>query len=720
MKIQRSLLHSVVSSITKKYILIYCLILVIPIVLFYQMIISYSHRILETNIIRHNALSVDDLVKRLNTEVGNIVLQLQLVSNDAQEETDLETMYKDSREIISRSSIVHSIYFLDDQSRIRFEVPFMQSADKQPYVYPMFDEARWTLNYTVSDVVPNVRDEPTITVAVPVDRANNKFVGMLVAELSREYLSEILKIHSLASGGFGYIVDRRGVVIASTDPLEWNKDYSSFTSVRHWLTDAYGSDREAYHGEASILSYQMMKDGWGIVVGVPERIAFASVSRLSDILTLSFIAILLLSLFLIGVGIRYLLAPVVRLTQLAQNFTVEASLQEISRLKRYHSADELGLLMRTFIRVGVSNLEKQHMLVEKEQYLRNVLEGIPFAIVTLDNNGVVTYFNRQFETLTGMQARHALGQSWDELPMNQTQEERIAIDLASTEPLNESERYMVDSTGEKHVIKVIVTRFFHEQGDVAGILVVMHDVSRQKLLEAHAKQRERLASIGQITTGIAHELKNPLAILSGAAELLKEEVQEKQQVDEMMRELVHDISQVVIRMNGIANDFLAFAKSKKDEREPVYLDKLLDKVLHLLRIKLNECRIQVVKEVHTELPPISGKNDKLMLVFLNLVLNSIDAMQGGGTLTIQFEQHVQENNEWLAVAIRDTGIGIPDKQLDWLFNPFFSTKETGSGLGLTIARDIVSEHDGVMSIDSKEAEGTVVWCKFRKEQSWGG
>lgn len=718
--LQTAWLKSVVSSMTKKYTLIYCAILVIPIILFYQLIINYSQKILETNILTNNATSVDALAKRLNTELGDVVLQLQLVSHDGLPYANLEAMQAKSREILSKSSLIRAITYVDEQRRLRFEVPFTQSADGQPYAHPLFEEVRWTLNYAVSDVLDNVRKEPSIAVAVPVLRSGNHFAGMLVAQVSREYLSEVLKIHSMASGGFGSIVDRQGIVIAATDPHEWGKDYSGYTHVKHLLTDSYGSEIEEYGGEPSILSFETMKDGWGIILGVPKRIAFEPVERLSLILTLSFLGILLLSLFLIGLGMRYLLVPVVRLTQLAQQYTVEASLREISRLKRYHSSDELGLLMRTFIRVGVSNLEKQHMLEEKERYLRNILEGIPYAIVTLDNHGVVTYFNRQFADLTGVDGKRGLGRTWAELPLHPNREEWMAIDLSSMDPMHEMERHLVDPQGVKKIIKVIVTKFFNEAGEGNGSLVVMQDVSQQKMMEALAQQREKLASIGQITTGIAHEIKNPLAILSGAAELLKEEVQEKQQMDGMIRELVEDIVQVVGRMNGIANDFLSFAKSSKDELEPVRVDQLMEKVLHLLRIKLNECRIRVIMEKQPDFPEIAGKKDKLMQVFLNLVLNSIDAMPHGGTLTIQLERHVDENTEWAAVAVRDTGVGIEKKQLDWLFNPFYSTKENGSGLGLTIARDIISEHNGIMSIQSLTEEGTVVWCKFPINSQGGG
>jgi signal transduction histidine kinase len=232
-----------------------------------------------------------------------------------------------------------------------------------------------------------------------------------------------------------------------------------------------------------------------------------------------------------------------------------------------------------------------------------------------------------------------------------------------------------------------------------------------KLLEEHAKQSEKLALIGQISTGIAHEIKNPLAILSGASELLKEEVDSEPR-GESIDELVNDIYRVVRRMNGIVTQFLSFSKMNNEIDESIRMDKLLDEALQLLRVKLRDAKISTIKDYPPQQTTMIGKYNKLMQVFLNLIINSIEAMPNGGTLSIRTLVSTESGKRLFVVEVKDTGAGISDQTMEWLFNPFFTTKQEGSGLGLTIARDIVMEHGGELHIQSRVDEGTTMRCKF--------
>ena len=167
-------------------------------------------------------------------------------------------------------------------------------------------------------------------------------------------------------------------------------------------------------------------------------------------------------------------------------------------------------------------------------------------------------------------------------------------------------------------------------------------------------------------------------------------------------------------MNRIVNNFLSFAKMKNENSEPFNMEQLLNETLHLLRIKLRDAGIKPVLRCETDDSRLIGKYNKLLQVFLNLILNSIEAMPGGGTLIIRLykTQSHDHEPERLVVELRDTGVGIPEESLDWVFDPFFSSKKNGSGLGLTIARDIIAEHNGELQIESRPQEGTCIRCRF--------
>lgn len=708
-----NIFNRITASLTRKYILIFFIILIIPIIVIYNLIIGYANRVMENDIVKKNVLMTDSLVKRLDTEITDVVLQLELIAGQSADgNLDITTMYERAKQAISKSSIIHSVYYIDITNRVRFEAPFLPDIASATYHYPVFRDVEWTLNYVVSGLIHNYRGQPVVTVAIPVFTQKEQFGGVLVAELSQEYLSEVLLGNSLTNNGFSFIVDSSGRIIASNDKSKIGQNYANLPVIQRLLSDTTGAAKEMIDGEKSIVTYQMLRDYWGLMTGVPEKIAFQPVSELSLSLRISFIGILILSLFLVALGMRHILYPIIRLTQLAKFFHQEASLREIQKLSRFNSRDELGVLMRTISLVGFSNFEKQKKLEENERYLHDVIEGMPYAIISIDNDGKVSYLNHKYEELTGYPREKIKGVHVTQLPMKDNEIESILLQAFHSElDFEEKESYIFDAGRHKRMVKVITSKFYNEAQRLMGIIAVFQDISHLKLLEAHAKQSEKLAVIGQITTGIAHEIKNPLAILSGASELLKEEIAATS-AEPIVVELAEDIYRVVRRMNGIVNDFLSFARVKEEVFEPVQMDQLLEEVLRLLRVKLGEMKVQVIREYEDKHIRIHGKADKLMQVFLNLVLNSIDAMPSGGTLKIGHYRIREEERNWLVISVEDSGIGIHAESLDWLFNPFFSMKEGGSGLGLTIARDIMLEHGGKIEIKSQPQMGTTILCKF--------
>lgn len=706
-KVFSSIRDAWLKSITSKYLLLFAILFIIPLAFTYQFIIGSTQNIVEEDIMAKNDLTTNALAKRLSREISDVVLQLYLVAEQEDVKTiDLEKMFRRSKQAISNSAFIQSIYFLDQEKRIRFKAPFQTMKDMVVYDYPPFEDIRWSLNYAVSDYFKNPLGKNVVTVAIPVVSGSQHFHGTLIAELSQEYLSEILKSVSIANGGSGYLLDRNGFVVASTVEQNIGKDLSQSATFRKLLMENSGTMIDEEEGD--LLAFHAMKDGWGLVLGISEEVAFFTLEKLSFLLTVGFFCILLFSLCLIAVGMRQNLYPMIQLTKLARDFSNEVSLREIQRLKKYRSLDELGELMRTVLTMGLSNIEKQAMLEEKERYLHDVIEGIPYAIVTLNNDGVVTHLNHAFEELTGFKRESVRGLPIVDLPLKKDDYDFVVLQTLQSDRLaEEQETYIVDAEGQTHMVKVKTSKFFNNHKENIGIIAVLEDISHIKLLEEYVKQQEKLALIGQITSGIAHEIKNPLAILSGASELLREEVAEYHQ-EGIIVELTEDIYQVVKRMKGITNDFLGFARIKQETSDQICMRKLLDEVLHLLRIKLQETKVDVVRDYPDDAPLIKGAYGKLMQVYLNLLLNSMDAMPAGGTLTIHVYSVRKDELPFLAVDIRDTGIGIPQKDLQWLFNPFYSTKVEGSGLGLTIARDIVVEHGGQIQINSELNNGTTI------------
>ncbi|WP_276357594.1 PAS domain-containing sensor histidine kinase [Cohnella caldifontis] len=671
-------------KITRKYLLVVILILIFPTLTIHQVIVRYSERVMQKNIIENNEIMAELIVNRMNSEINDVVSQLQLVAGVSdQHSLNLPTMYARAKQAISKSTIIQSLYFLDPDRRMKFEAPFRPEIQDVIFDYPKFDHVQWSYTYVVSGIISNVRAEKTVTVAIPVFYDDRRIVGVLVAELSRNFLSNILRSTSESREGFSFIIDDEGRVIASTEEADWNLDFANEPIVRLLLNGDSGSIQESYRGTRSVMTYQTMRENWGLALGVPEQVAFAPVQTLSKALTLSFSLIFALIIFLILFGGRQLLIPVLKLTKFAQRIQSEKAptpLPEAFMTRK----DEIGELIRAL-------MEMNDRVVDSHRFLHDIIEGIPYALVTVNEQGVITRVNRNWVELFG-----SSGKEWEGKKVTDLPEFGFLVS-----PNEDMETSWTDGQGVTRILKVVTAPFYD------GVLAVIQDISQIRMMESHFKQSEQLAIIGQITTGIAHELKNPLAVLASSSQLLIEEM-EREPDSEWVPTLVQDIDGEIRRMSLIVNEFLTMARTKQDQTVNVRLDDLVDRVLHLLRIKFNEVGIAVHKEYASDIPMIEGKANKLVQVFLNLLVNSMEAMPDGGALHVRIG--IGESGIW--VEIVDEGQGIMEEHQQWLFNPFFSTKESGNGLGLSIARDIMAEHGGSLEINSERNKGTAVRCRF--------
>lgn len=709
-------IDSISNSISRKYLITYSIILLIPILLVYQTIIQYAEETIGNDIIEKNLSHTDLLAKRFNAELTDVVYQLQLILQQKDDESlDTERMFEGAKKTIANSSVFYAITLVDENKRILFEAPFRPEMEK-PYYYqhPNFNALQWSLNYDISGITPNYSGKESATISIPVIIKNRKFKGALVADLNQKYLSEVLKENVSSMGGFGFIVDSNGRIIASADSKGIGDVYAYAEGMGHILKNPSRVIIENDQDNRNIITYQKMIGNWSVVTGISESIAFAPVKKLSAALTFGFASILLLALLYSGISMKNLLHPIVSLTHLSRDFRRGNSLEQIQSMKRFRSSDELGVLMQTITSMGLSNIKKQQMLEEKEKYLRDVMEGIPYAIVTIDPQGTITYFNKKFEKLTGLDRGYIVDRKLSELPIKRCEQDFVCLNILNSESSSKSEEketYILDSAGNRRIIKVATSKFYNNLGEFVGVIAVGQDISQLKLLEEYAKQNEKMAMFGQITAGIAHEIKNPLAILSGASELLKDML-DRDAGKEKIGPLVLDICKVVERMTGITNRFLHFTKIKNEEFEFIQIERLLDELLHLLRINLEQTNVQLERNYEASGTGINGKYDRLMQAFLNLFLNSLDAMKNGGKLHVSTREIREEDSEWLIVTVEDTGIGIQIENMDWLFQPFHTTKEKGSGLGLTISREIIQEHFGDIQVESKVSEGTRMICKF--------
>jgi signal transduction histidine kinase len=234
-------------------------------------------------------------------------------------------------------------------------------------------------------------------------------------------------------------------------------------------------------------------------------------------------------------------------------------------------------------------------------------------------------------------------------------------------------------------------------GIVTGVLS-----DRQRKVSESLRHAERLKSLGELAAGMAHEVKNPLAAIRSSAQILTERLSGKEA--EFARIVVSEVD----RLNRVVNEFLDYARPAPLKREPVLLSALLDSCLELLAPVIGQAGIRVKRAYPQGERQVSADSNQLRQVFLNLVLNAVQAMHAGGEVTLELRQQGGSTQ----VSVRDTGSGIPFDKLRQVSEPFYSTKPGGTGLGLPIAQRIVSEHGGRLVIESRPGTGTTVTVTF--------
>jgi len=332
---------------------------------------------------------------------------------------------------------------------------------------------------------------------------------------------------------------------------------------------------------------------------------------------------------------------------------------------------------------------EQETLARSEARYRNLIESASDAIVTLDANGRFTTVNHAAEIVSGYRRGELVG-LWfapllpdDELPKALANFQKA---LAGETGLFESQFYRKD--GE---IRFISITYSTPQKD-EEVLCLIRDVTDQKMLQEQLIQSEKMSAIGQLVSGVAHELNNPLAGISAFAQLLLSE----KRFPPDQRTAAEMIYAEARRASRIVQNLLTFARQHKPERTPTQVNQVLDDTLELRGYELRVRGIDVQRDYDEQVPETMADAHQLQQVFLNLITNAEQAMERSERDKQRLTVRTRRAGDMLRIDIEDTGPGIPPNLLERIFNPFFTTKPTGSGtgLGLSISLGIVREHEG--------------------------
>ncbi len=351
--------------------------------------------------------------------------------------------------------------------------------------------------------------------------------------------------------------------------------------------------------------------------------------------------------------------------------------------------------------------EVQNARIYNETLLQNLTTGV----VAADRNEAITVFNHEIATITGLNSAELLGRKISNLP----EQLREVLRATLTTGERQGDREIVLRSGENAAVLRASSSIFHSQnGDPLGALMVLTDITALKRLEMQIRRSDRLASLGTLSAGMAHEIKNPLVSIKTFAQLLPERYQDSDFRETFFSLIGHEVD----RIDSLVNQLLRFARPAKPLLKPMHVHEVLEKALLLVGHRLYQKDIKLVRSWHAEVDTIRADADQIEQVFLNFFINALDAMKSGGSLTVSTDvastdawpaalpTHAGDVREILRVTVQDDGMGIKPEDVPHVFDPFFTTKDYGTGLGLSVVHGIVQEHGGQIEVESELERGT--------------
>ena len=338
----------------------------------------------------------------------------------------------------------------------------------------------------------------------------------------------------------------------------------------------------------------------------------------------------------------------------------------------------------------------------------NILRSIGMTVAVVDAAGVVTRWNRAAEEMWGISDTEATHLSYAGLVERFGLPEAEAANLIDwMEDVRSTgharQRYKVTLHPRRRgqvVTNLLFSPLIDRYGERQGIILIIEDVTHETRMETEIGRIRRLADIGQLAAKMAHEVRNPLSSIKGAAQLMRNEYEDLAPFREFLDIIIDEVN----HLSKITTDLLDFARPLQLELQWAGLNDLVDKTLALYRDMLRESRVKVRFRPEQELPQILCDAKQIEQVIRNIIINAMQAMPAGGDLAIT-TYHEQEKGS-VTVCFCDTGVGIPEHKFDDIFQPFMTTKTKGTGLGLSIVKRIVENHHGDIDLTSRVGEGT--------------
>ncbi|HET6514058.1 MAG TPA: ATP-binding protein [Thermodesulfovibrionales bacterium] len=519
-----------------------------------------------------------------------------------------------------------------------------------------------------------------VTIVSPIQRPGRSdrvvFISFTVSDVGSRFFKGIKS----GMRGYAWMMDDRGYLLFHpTQPGMvgrnlYKTDRSCFTCHKSFEVEKkiIEGKQENYgiyvapSGEDKVLAYSSLSVGlskWIVAVSAPYSEVTRSIQRSMKLYSWLIIAIFATTSVVSGMLIVF--------------YRKRLKAEEIEHHQKLYAGNlEKEVAKRT-----------EELTSEKEK-LNTIVTAIGSGIVLMDTEGRIKWINQAMKDMAG---RDVTGANCEEICSDCSIISSYVVNDLQTE-------IMSNLFGRKDKYFQITTAPVKgEDGELHGYIRLVQDVTEMKKMEEQMMHSEKLASLGRLTAGIAHEIGNPLTSVFSFVQILKE-----MEDDEFKKESLGTIYFHINRVAEILKQLSGFSKMPAVELKSWNVNDLIESSLSLIQYDKRAKEITIARDLSPELPEITTDGGQLSQVFVNLILNAVDAMPGGGTLTIRSTM----DNGNIIISFEDTGVGIPREHITRIFDPFFTTKEKGTGLGLAVSYSIIKKLNSSLTVESEVSKGT--------------
>ncbi len=546
-------------------------------------------------------------------------------------------------------------------------------------------------------------------------------VGVLAFHIRSSAYTAFAESLRIGSGGYAMLTHHGGRIIYHPDPqfettqqVLQKGDDRLHTHIERLTRGDVGYGRYAFLGEEKFLVYTPCQQmPWSVGITVLQGELMADINRFQKKMLTFFGIIILLILPISYLFIKGLTRPIKQLMGGASRIASG----DLDQTIRIESNDELRGVADEFNKMAIQLKASMNEIIDLKNFNEDILRNITSGIITVDRKNHITSFNAGASKILGYD--HPFDLEHDP-------EERIPEHLARI--LDALKRTLESGVGVQHreleiplpgqeriYVEINTSLLSSMTGKIFGAIAEIRDITQRKRMEEMMLRVEKLASLGELSAGMAHEIRNPLAGIKTSVQVLFKRVTQAES-----KELLSGIESEINRLNKIVTDLLRFSRPSPPLPEPLDVAQTLEMTLDLMSEKLRLHNIAIERRFNNSLPQAVADREQIRQVFLNLLLNSIKAMESGGRLVVEVnradkapegpmhtgEMAIAQLSQYLEVTLADSGKGIEPHHLPKIFDPFFTTDPKGTGLGLAIVHKLIEENKGYIFVESTKAEGT--------------